>query len=181
MDIKQQIYNSQLSKYCRLKDNEKIFVIDEKIIRSEALYHKSWWGAKNKDRIAKATLMYWERAIRNFKHKLNRDITTEDVVELKIAMESYQDIVGRISGGWGLKITQIKKIDILEQLISETDNVLFEEIELKKRGFIREIYGEYILAQEHVVTVVESDEYFTIKEIYIPYSGIVIQLPTEEN
>jgi hypothetical protein len=176
---KEKIYNNQLSKYCKLENNERIFVIDERILQESSVYNGSFWGARNKDRLAKAMLMHWEREIQNNKHRIGRDITTQDVISIKKAMESYQRIMGCISKGWGLQPVEIEKLDFLEELISIRDTSLFEHIEYKKKGYIKEKYCMSHIAECHVVTVIEGDEYFTIKEIYIPYSGIVIQIPTE--
>jgi hypothetical protein len=175
---KEKTYNNQLEKYSKLEENERIFIIDEKIFQEDSVYYKYKFGHKSKDRLIKAMLIHWDNEIRNYKHRLKRDITIEDIISLNKAMESYQSIMGCLKGGWSLSPIQIEKIDILEALISNTDTNLFEAIEFKKKGYTREgSYGDYKLAQEHVVTIIECDEYFTIKEIYIPYSGIVIQLP----
>ena len=122
-------------------------------------------------------LLNWEKQIRNYRYDNAIEITTEHTISLAKSLESYQSIMGCLSGGWGLSPIKIEKIDILEALISNTDARLFKDIEFKKKGYIREGITQYDLAQEHVVTIIECDEYFTIKEIYIPYSGIVIQLP----
>jgi hypothetical protein len=179
MDARQKIYNDQLSNYCNLKDNEKLFVIDEKIIRKDSVYRQSFWGCKNKNRLAKAMLMHWDREIRNYKHTLCREITIDDVSDLQDAIESYQGIIGKIISGWGFNTTKIKKIDILEDLISDAESSVFKDIVFKKQGYIKEKYDVYDLWDKHIVTVIESDTHFTIKEIYIPYSGVVIQLPIE--
>jgi len=175
---KEKTYNNQLDKYSKLEANERIFIIDEKIFREDSVYYKYKFGNKRKDRLIKAMLIHWQNEIRNYIHRLKRDITIEEAISLNKAMESYQSIMGCLKGGWALSPIQIEKIDILEALISNTDTNLFEAIEFKKKGYTREnSYGDYRLAQEHVVTIIECDKYFTIKEIYIPYSGIVIQLP----
>lgn len=176
---KEKTYYNQLNKYCKLENNERIIVIDERILQESSVYNRSFWGARNKDRLAKAMLMHWERKIQNNKHRIGRDITTQDVISIKKAMESYQRIMGSISKGWGLDPVEIEKLDFLEELISIRDTSLFEHIEYKKKGYIKEKYCVSHLAECHVVTFIECDEYFTIKEIYIPYSGIVIQIPTE--
>jgi hypothetical protein len=177
MKTKHDVMLDQLNKYCNLGKNERIIVIDEKIIRKESMYRKPMWGAKNKDRVAKATLMHWEREIENYRHKIRGELTTEDVVSLKQSMEIYQRILDSITCGFN-GYTRIEKTDILETLISNTKSELFEDIEFKKKGFIRErIHGW--LYNQHVVTVIECEEFLTIKEIYIPYGGIVIQLPTD--
>lgn len=175
---KRDVMLNQLNKYCKLEENEKILVIDEKIIRKDSLYKKSFWGAKNKDRVAKATLMHWENEIENYRHKINREITADDVVLLKQSMEKYQRILDSITIGLCPYIA-IEKTDILELLISDTESELFEDIEFKKKGYVKEKWGSWWLYNKHVVTVIECEEYFTVKEIYIPYGGTVIQLPTE--
>jgi hypothetical protein len=174
---KEKTYNNQLEKYSKLEENERIFIIDEKIFQEDSVYYKYKFGHKSKDRLIKAMLIHWNNEIRNYKHRLKRDITTEHTISLAKALEQYQSIMGCLSGGWALSPIKIEKIDILEALISKTDSRLFQDLEFKKKGYIREGYNGYDLAQEHVVTIIECDEYFTIKEIYIPYSGIVIQLP----
>lgn len=179
METKKDVLLNQLNKYCKLKENERVIVIHEKIIRKDSFYRKSAWGAKNKSRIYKAMLMHWERYIGSYSRKLTRELTDKDVVLLKQSMESYQRIVGNIEGGWGSTPIQITKTDILEPLISDTENELFEYIEFKKKGYVREGDCNYTLHDKHVVTVIECEEYLTIKEVYIPYSGIVIQLPTK--
>jgi hypothetical protein len=179
MEAKERIYQSQLSKYCKLASNEKIFVIDEAIIRESSSHSESMWGAKNKARLAKAWLLHWNKEIRNYNYKIKREITTDEIISLQKSIERYQSVAKCILGGWQLRPFEIEKIDILEDLISDVNNVLFEEIEFKKKGYIQEKYSQHNLAQEHVVTVIESETHFTIKEIYIPYSGIIIQLPTK--
>jgi hypothetical protein len=175
---KEKTYNNQLDKYSKLEANERIFIIDEKIFQKDSCNTINMWGVKNKNRAYKAMLIHWQSEIRNYRYRLKRDITIEDIISLAKSLESYQSIMGCLSGGWSLSPIRIEKIDILEALISNTDTDLFEAIEFKKKGYTREnSYGDYRLAQEHVVTIIECDKYFTIKEIYIPYSGIVIQLP----
>jgi hypothetical protein len=175
---KEKTYNNQLEKYSNLQENERIFIIDEKIFQKDSCYTDSMWGVKNKNRGYKVMLLKWEKQIRNYHYDNKIEVTTEDTISLAKALKSYHSIMNCLSYGWALSPIKIEKIDILEALISSTDDKLFEAIEFKKKGYIREKgYGEYTLAQEHVVTIIECDEYFTIKEIYIPYSGIVIQLP----
>lgn len=175
---KEKTYNNQLDKYSKLQENERIFIIDEKIFQKDSCYTNSMWGVKNKNRGYKVMLLKWEKQIRNYHYDNKIEVTTEHTISLAKALEQYQSIMGCLSGGWSLSPIQIEKIDILEALISNTDTNLFEDIEFKKKGYTREgSYGDYKLAHEHVVTIIECDEYFTIKEIYIPYSGIVIQLP----
>ena len=175
---KKDVLRNQLDKYCKLKENEKILVIDEKIFRKDSIYEKTFWGAKNKDRVAKAMLMHWQREIKNYRHKITREITADDVAELKQSMEKYQRILDSIIGGY-CSYTAIEKTDILESLISDTKSQLFEDIEFKKKGWVRENIDSSWLHDKHVVTVIECEEYLTIKEIYIPYGGTLIQLPTE--
>lgn len=176
---KAKIYYNQLDKYCRLENNERIFVIDEKIMNTDYTSIKTrFHNIQNKNKKSRAFLMSWERKIRNHHRLLGRDITKEETYSLYEAIKAYQSILGCIGAGWFLEAVRIKKIDILEALISNSES-LYEEIDHKKRGYIKEKIGTYNLAQEHVVTVIECEEYLTIKEIYIPYSGIVIQLPTE--
>ena len=179
MQTKKDVMLSQLNKYCRLSENERVIVIDEKIIRKDSIYRKSTWGAKNKSRIYKAMLMHWQKEIDNYIHRIKRKLTDEDVVLLKQSMESYQKIIGCIEAGWTFSPIQIKKTDILESLISDTQNELFEYIEFKKKGYVPEGKYDYVLHDKHVVTVIECEEYLTIKELYIPYSGLIIQLPTK--
>lgn len=181
MATKEDVMLNQLNKYCKLSENEKVIVIDEKIISKESLFYipYSSWGKKQEKRIAMARLMHWEKKIENYKRKINRELTVEDVKALQKSMESYQRITGNIEGGWGYAPVQIKKTDILEVLVSDTKSELFELIEFKKKGYIREKNPIGLLYNKHVVTVIECEEYLTIKEVYIPYSGIVIQLPTE--
>jgi hypothetical protein len=176
---KKDVLRNQLDKYCKLKENEKILVIDEKIFRKDSIYEKSFWGAKNKDRVAKAMLMHWQREIENYRHKITREITADDVVELKQSMEKYQRILDSIIGGY-CSYTAIEKTDILESLISDTKSELFEYIEFKKKGYVPEGNRDYVLHDKHVVTVIECEKYLTIKEIYIPYAGTLIQLPTNK-
>jgi hypothetical protein len=177
--VKEKNYNSQLDKYCKLENNERIFIIDEKIFQKDSCYRTSLWGVKNKNRQLRFMLMKWEKQIQNYRHLLKRDITIEEIISLDKAMESYQNIMGCLARGWSKGSVQIEKIDILETLISDTDNSLFQDIEYKKKGYIRENIPIHLLYNKHVVTVIECEEYLAIKEIYIPYSGIVIQLPTE--
>jgi hypothetical protein len=170
---------NQLNKYCNLRENERVIIIDEKLIRKESLYKKSFWGCKNKNRVAKAMLMHWEREIDNYKYKIKREITTEDVVLLKQSMEAYQKIADSILCGFPTH-TKIEKTDILEVLISDTESRFFEDIEFKKKGWIRDDKKFPFmswLSDKHIVTIIECEKYLTIKEIYIPYNGIVIQLP----
>jgi hypothetical protein len=174
---KEKTYNNQLEKYSNLQENERIFIIDEKIFQKDSCYTDSMWGVKNKNRGYKVMLLKWEKQIRNYHYGNKIEVTTEHTISLAKALEQYQSIMGCLSGGWALSPIKIEKIDILEALISKTDSRLFQDLEFKKKGYIREGYNGYDLAQEHVVTIIECDEYFTIKEIYIPYSGIVIQLP----
>jgi hypothetical protein len=174
---KHDVMLNQLSKYCKLGNNERIFVIDEKIIRKDSFYDKSFWGAKNRNRLAKAMLMHWQREIKNYRHKLERELTIDDILLLKKSMEQYHRIVDSVICGFACQPIQIMKTDILESLISDNKSELFEDIEFKKKGYVRENKDSAWLYDKHVVTVIECEEYFTIKEIYIPYSGIVIQLP----
>lgn len=174
-------FNKQLDKYSKLNDNERIFVVDKRLLSFDRgpQFRYTLEIKGNKDRIAKYLMLKWGQRMRGLQYTLKRDITTEDIFALDKALENYQYIFGLLTKGLSNRPLSIEKIDIMEGLISNRADELYEAIEFKKKGYIPEnFYESHEYAHNsHVVTVIESDKYFTIKEIYCPYSGIIIQLP----
>lgn len=196
MEARKVEFLNQLHKYTKLQQNERIIIVDEKMIKLNAEYFKvkSWNGtyqivneaARNyykiscEKRLLKLLKMNWERSIENNAFRTN-SLTLEDMALFRTALEKYTSIVNCILYGRGSEGFLIKTNDILEKLISISRPKFLKAIEYRKEGYVPvnvdAVLGE--LSTYHVVTIIDEGEYLRIKEIYIPYSGMVIQLPTE--
>lgn len=200
MEARQVEFLNQLHKYTKLQQNERVIIVDEKMIRLNAEYFKvkSWDGKyqilreNNFDygtttyhykitcekRLLKLLKMKWDRSIETNSFRAN-SITLQDMALFRTALEKYTSIVNCILDGRGSEGFLIKTNDILEKLISISRPKFLKAIEYRKEGYVPVNIGDVLgeLSTYHVVTIIDEGEYLKIKEIYIPYSGIVIQLP----
>lgn len=189
------VFVSQLEKYAKLKEGEKVVKMAEELLKYERTNTSDfeWYrGKKVKDleRRLKLMKLRWARYLSdtrdvNLCRAKSIELTLDDMRNLAKIYEQYRNIFGIALKGGPTGYISFERNDAIENVLFNVvlnkDERLEETIEACRKGFVPKNVeyerGKYSCHQ--LLILKEVGDKIVVKEIYFPYSGIVLYL-TEE-
>ena len=192
---KDDVFVSQLEKYAKLKEGERVVQMSEDLLKHEHI-RPSRFGflycntthvqrrIKCEDRRLKVIKLRWARALSNMyevqhRHPSTESLTLDDVSNLAKLYEHYRDVFHEMVKGGNSAVISFERSEVIENVLFSVDEKLTQAVEATKNGFIpKDVYHKRAVFFCHQLLILKEVEgKIVVKEIYMPYSGIVIQLP----
>jgi hypothetical protein len=189
------VFVSQLEKYAKLKEGEKVVKMAEELLKYERINTSDfeWYKGrkiKDLDRILKVMKLKWTRHLSdirevNLYQAKSIELTLDDMRNLAKIYEQYRNIFSNALYGGPTGYISFDRSEVIDDVLFDVvfneDERLEETIEACRRGFVPKNIsyerGKYSCHQ--LLTLKEVGNKIVVKEIYFPYSGIVLSL-TEE-
>lgn len=193
------VFVSQLEKYAKLKEGEKVVKMTEDLLKYDFI-DASWFDCvstvsdweviNNLERRLKVMKLRWARELEGMREiNLYRaesiELTIDDMRSLAKIYKQYRSIFSSAFKGGPTGYISFERNDAIEDVLFNVvfneDERLEETIEACRKGFVpKNISYEFSNYSCYQLLILkEVGDKIVVKEIYFPYSGIVLCL-TEE-